>query len=105
MSVVQRAIGPFVDRWCQPGADDPPEGTRPSEGLKPDSPHSADGMRIEPPPSDPVASGTMPAAMAAALPPDEPPGVRVTSHGFLVVPNKALSVCAFQPNSGVLVLP
>ena len=31
-------------------------------------------MRIEPPPSLPWASGTMPAATAAAAPPDEPPG-------------------------------
>ena len=28
---------------------------------------------MEPPPSEPVASGTMPEAMAAALPPEEPP--------------------------------
>ena len=40
-------------------------------------PHSDDGMRIEPPPSDPVHSGTSPAAMAAAEPPDEPPALRV----------------------------
>ena len=33
-------------------------------------------MRIEPPPSLAWAIGTMPAATAAALPPDEPPGVR-----------------------------
>ena len=33
------------------------------------------GIRIEPPPSEPVASGTMPAAIAAALPPEDPPGV------------------------------
>ena len=38
-------------------------------------PQHDDGMRIEPPPSDPVASGTMPEAMAAALPPEEPPGL------------------------------
>ena len=37
---------------------------------RPQKPH---GMRIEPPPSVPSASGTMPAASAAALPPLEPP--------------------------------
>src|SRR5438270_306723 len=105
MSLVRRAMGPRVERWCQSGAWGPPLGTRPSDGLKPDRPHNAEGMRIDPPPSDPVAKGTMPAAMAAALPPEEPPGVRVVSHGLRVVPKTALSVCGFQPNSGVLVLP
>ena len=38
-------------------------------------------MRIEPPPSEPGATGTSPAATAAAAPPDEPPAVRVRSHG------------------------
>ena len=32
--------------------------------------------------SEPVASGTMPAASAVAEPPDDPPGVRLVSHGF-----------------------
>src|SRR3954469_1458720 len=105
MSEVRDAIGPRVDRWCQSGAWSPPLGTRPSDGLNPDSPHIADGMRIDPPPSDPVASGTIPAAMAAALPPDEPPGVRLVSHGFRVVPKAGLSVWGFHPISGVLVLP
>src|SRR3954453_3882710 len=105
MSEVRDAIGPRVDRWCQSGACSPPLGTRPSDGLNPDSPHSADGMRIDPPPSDPVARGTIPAAMAAALPPDDPPGLRARSHGFRVSPNTAFSVSPFQPISGVLVLP
>ena len=48
-------------------------------GLKPTTPQNDAGIRIEPPPSDPVARGTMPAAIAAADPPDEPPGTRVTS--------------------------
>ena len=42
--------------------------TRPCEGLKPTRPHSADGTRTEPPVSVPNATGTMPAATAAALP-------------------------------------
>jgi len=71
----------------------------------PDSPQHADGMRIDPPPSDPVASGTIPEAMAAALPPDEPPGVWSRFHGFRVAPNRGFSVSAFQPSSGVFVLP
>jgi hypothetical protein len=40
----------------------------------PVSPQQDAGIRIEPPPSDPVPSGTMPAAIAAAVPPDDPPG-------------------------------
>ena len=46
-------------------------------------------MRIEPPPSLPWASGTMPAATAAAAPPEEPPGVRSVSHGLRVGPEAA----------------
>ena len=93
-SGMRRAIGPRVLRWCQSGAWGPPDGMRPSDGLKPDRPHADDGMRIEPPPSDPVARGTMPAAMAAALPPEEPPGLWARSHGLWVDPNKAFTVSA-----------
>ena len=38
----------------------------------------------------PVASGNMRAATAAADPDDEPPGVRVRSHGFQVGPGSAI---------------
>lgn len=102
---MRRAIGPFTPSRPDPGAATPPLGTNPWVGLSPDSPQSADGMRIDPPPSDPVASGTMPAAMAAAVPPDDPPGERSVFHGLRVAPNGALLVSAFQPCSGVFVLP
>lgn len=49
-------------------------------------------MRIEPPPSDPNASGASPAATAAALPPLLPPGVRRGSQGLRVAPNVSDSV-------------
>ena len=39
-------------------------------------------MRTEPPPSDPGAKGTRPAATAAALPPQEPPELRLRAYGF-----------------------
>src|ERR1700736_890166 len=100
-----RAIGPLLDRLGHPGGCGPPTGTRPSDALIPDRPHSAEGMRIDPPPSDPVANGTMPEAMAAALPPDDPPGERARSHGLRVDPKSGDSVSAFHPSSGVLVLP
>ena len=51
-----------------------PREIRPRLGLRPTSPQQAAGMRIEPPPSLPWASGTIPAATAAAEPPEEPPG-------------------------------
>jgi len=50
--------------------------------LKPEIPHSAAGWRTEPPVSEPSASGTSPAATAAAQPLDEPPGVRSGSQGL-----------------------
>src|ERR1019366_9544470 len=62
-------------------------------------------MRIDPPPSVPSASGTIPAATAAALPPDDPPGDNAVFHGLRLIPVCGLSVTAFQPISGVVVLP
>ncbi len=47
----------------------------------------------------------MPAASAAAAPPDEPPGECAGFHGLRVTPASGESVMPFQPNSGVVVLP
>ena len=60
---------------------------------------------MDPPASDAVHSGTSPPVMAAADPPLEPPGVRSTSHGFLVMPWSLFFVKPVKPNSGVLVFP
>ena len=60
---------------------------------------------MEPPPSEPVASGTIPAASAAELPPEDPPGPLDVSNGFKEGPKMAFEVLPIQPNSGVLVLP
>ena len=60
--------------------------TRPREGLRPTRPQAAAGIRIEPPPSLAWASGTIPAATAAAEPPLDPPGERSRSHGFRAGP-------------------
>src|SRR6476661_505754 len=79
--------------------------TRPRWGLRPKSPQQALGMRIEPPPSPPIPTGTIPLATAAAVPPLEPPGVRVRSQGLRVRPREALSVYGNAPNSGIVVLP
>src|SRR4051812_19396670 len=62
-------------------------------------------MRIEPPPSLPCAIDTMPAATPAALPPDEPPGVREVSHGLRAGPKRSGSLTGRIPISGRLVLP
>ena len=78
-------IAPFSDRPYQSVAPRS-QGTTPPPGLIPTSPVQADGMRIEPMPSLPCAIGTMPAASAAAEPPEDPPGVRSRSHGLRVTP-------------------
>src|SRR3954463_4459548 len=62
-------------------------------------------MRTEPPPADDVASGTNPAASAAALPPLDPPGDRSGFHGLRVAPYTSLLVTAVWPNAGVLLRP
>ena len=56
-------------------------GMRPSCGLRPSTPQHDAGMRIEPPASEPSATGLSAAATAAADPPDEPPGDRVDPMG------------------------
>src|SRR5690606_19205373 len=82
-----------------------PEGTSPRPGLRPNRPHQEAGIRIEPPPSLAAATGTIPAATAAAEPPEEPPGERLRSHGLWVGPKASGSVTGLIPNSGELVRP
>ena len=75
-----RASAPLVDR----PTGSPYVGAaemRPRVGLRPTMPQQLAGIRIEPPPSDPCATGTNPAATAAPAPPLEPPAMRVVSHG------------------------
>jgi len=47
----------------------------------------------------------MPAATAAAAPPDDPPDVWSGFHGLRVAPKSADSVVVVRPNSGVALLP
>src|SRR3954470_17243509 len=82
-----------------------PRETRPRLGLSPTSPQHAAGTRSEPPPSLAWASGTIPAATAAADPRDDPPGVRVGSHGLRVGPVWRGSVVGRMPNSDMFVTP
>ena len=62
-------------------------------------------MRTLPAPSEPIAAVTSPAATAAALPPDEPPGVCSRDHGLRVCPKPGPLVNGHWPSSQVLVLP
>ena len=61
-------------------------GTTPGDGRKPTTPQNEAGVRRLPPWSEPVASGTMPSASAAAEPPEEPAGVFAGSNGLPVGP-------------------
>ena len=88
-----------------PNGDSGYAGTRPKLGFRPKLPQNAAGMRTLPAPSVPTDSGPMPAATAAAVPPDEPPGVLLGSHGLRVMPVSGELVSPLQPNSGVPVLP
>src|SRR5687767_13870299 len=90
---------------CQSSPVTGPAGVRPRVGLSPKSPQHEAGIRIDPPPSPPPAHGTIPLATAAADPPDDPPGVRVMSHGLRAGPNSSDSVYGVRPSSGVFVLP
>src|SRR6056300_377154 len=82
-----------------------PAGINPREGFHPTRPQASAGIRMDPPPSEPGAKGTKPAATAAAAPPLEPPADRVRSWGLRVSPVARDSVDADIPNSDVAVLP
>ena len=71
----------------------------------PNSPQHDAGMRIEPPPSEPWASGIVPAATAAAAPPDEPPGVCSGLHGLRHAPFSTDSVTRGAAELGRVRLP
>ena len=58
----------------------------PCDGFRPYTPLKWAGLRMDPPMSLPSSIGDMPMATAAAEPPEDPPVVRVTSHGLLVTP-------------------
>src|SRR5688572_27025883 len=63
-----------------------PGNRRPRDAFKPNSPQWEAGIRSDPPPSVPCASGKMPAATHAAEPPLDPPGLYARFHGLLVGP-------------------
>ena len=67
-------------------------------------PHSAAGMRVEPPVSVPMVISPMPSAQATAPPEDEPPGMRLRSAGLPGVPKCGLAPTPENANSVMLVL-
>src|SRR4051812_39707678 len=101
MSRHSRASGP--GEACGTSALGSGEAILPYAGLEPYRPLRAAGIRTEPPMSDPSARVVIPAASAAADPPDEPPGVNSGFHGLRVIPHKALQVTARRKNSGAVV--
>src|SRR5829696_7626220 len=68
-------------------------------------PQNAAGWRIEPPVSVPRLAAHSPAATAAVLPPELPPGTRDGSHGLRVLWYAERSVDEPIPNSSQLTLP
>jgi hypothetical protein len=62
-------------------------------------------MRIDPPPSPPVARLTSPPATAADDPADDPPTVRPCRHGLWVTPWSLVTLTLRPPNSEAVVDP
>ncbi len=60
---------------------------------------------MDPPVSVPVAAAHRWADTAAADPPEEPPGTRVSSQGFFTGPYQLVSLDEPMANSSMLVLP
>src|SRR5689334_25005697 len=64
--------------------------TSPKVGMRPTTPQCDAGMRIEPPVSEPSATGTSPAATAAPEPDDEPPAIRCFAAFRVVFAREAM---------------
>jgi hypothetical protein len=64
----------------------PVRGTRPYVGRRPVTPSNADGQRIDPHVSEPIANPTRAAAVADPEPEDEPQLHLPRSQGLLVAP-------------------
>ena len=97
------AIGP-IESSVNDSGNAPSVGTRCLLGFQPTMPHSAAGMRVEPPVSVPIAISHMPSATATAPPEVEPPGTRARSNGLPGVPKCGLAPTPENANSLMLVL-
>src|SRR5688572_14628428 len=85
-------------RSLSPTPNSPFRLTNPCDGESPTMLLNLAGMRIDGPPSSPIAHVTKLAATDAAEPPLEPPGLRSVSYGLHSVPPKELrSPPAYSP--------
>ena len=80
-----RAIGPIVSSDGASGHT-PSREIRPQVVLRPTVPQQADGLRMEPAVSLPMATSTSPSARATAQPLELPPGMQAGSKGLAGVP-------------------
>ena len=97
VSATVRPIGPLIEKnESGPGAGE----TRLRDGLMPNEPHHDDGLRIDPPPSEPCEIGQSPATSADAAPPDDPPQLRSRSQGLRPGGYAGGSLTLSGPNSG-----
>src|SRR5690349_7713143 len=83
------ASGPAMSCVCESGIT-PLRLTSPWVGRRPARLANADGMRIDPHVSDPHPTAAKLAAIAAPVPPLDPPGHRRGSYGFFVCPPREL---------------
>src|SRR5262249_50682190 len=83
---------PAVSR-CQATSFTPTIGIKRYDGLKAATPQNAAGRITEPAVCVPKASGTMPAATAAADPAEEPPGVWPRLRGLRVADGTSEANC------------
>jgi hypothetical protein len=89
-SVVLAPSGPIVaivPRYVSPARD-----TRPNVAFRPNTPHREAGMRIDPPPSLPRATGHSPVATATPEPVEEPPATWPCRCGF-----RGIARCGLRP--------
>jgi hypothetical protein len=89
MSATVRAWGPAWSNKAEIGTHARVE-YRPVVGLKPTIPQNAAGTRIDPSVSSAIPNGASRAAIAAAVPPLLPPGIRDRSYGLWTAPNARL---------------
>ena len=98
-----------VSMPSMPSEESPSSGAaemRPRAGLRPTSPQQAAGMRIEPPPSLPWATGTMPGRHGGRGAAGGAAGRALErSQGLRVGPNRRASLVGRMPYSGSVVVP
>ena len=104
MSRTERVITPS-EKKPNGGSARGPDATLPRLGFSPTRPQCAAGIRMDPAMSLAWAAGTMPAATAAADPPELPPGERSSAHGLWVTPAATGSVVPISASSGRFVRP